>query len=101
MEVRRASGEVRLDTGSGSIEYQGSPMGECRFDTSSGHIRLELPASLNADLDLHTSSGTVNVGWSTVKGLVRKNEVRGTIGDGGEVSIYARIGSGGIDLLRR
>lgn len=82
MEVRRASGEVQLNTGSGSIEYQGSPAGECRFGTNSDHFRLELPAGLNADLDVHTSSGTVDVGWPTVKGVVRKDEVNGTIGGG-------------------
>lgn len=97
-EVRRATGPARLTTGSGRVDYQGSPQGDCRFTTGSGGISLRMPANLNARVDLHTGSGSVQVGYP-VEGLVTRSEVQGTIGRGGPTTIFAETGSGGIDLV--
>jgi DUF4097 and DUF4098 domain-containing protein YvlB len=97
-DVRGAVGTTRLSTGSGGVDYQGSPQGECRFTTGSGGIRLHLPANLNAQVDLHTGSGSVEVAYP-VEGLVTRSDVQGTIGGGGPTSIFAETGSGGIDLV--
>lgn len=97
-DVRDATGPARLSTGSGGVDYQGSPQGECRFTTGSGGIRLRLPASLNAEVDLHTGSGSVQVAYP-VEGRVTRSDVQGTIGRGGQTTIFAETGSGGIDLV--
>jgi hypothetical protein len=99
IDVQGAAGPVRLSTGSGSIDYQGSTRGNCRFETGSGGIRLRLPAELNAEVDLHTGSGSIDLGFP-VTGEISKRDVKGAIGSGGETRIYAQTGSGSIDLIR-
>lgn len=98
IDMAGAAGRVRLDTGSGSIDYMGAPEGDCRFSTGTGSVTLRLPADLSATVDLHTGSGSIEVGFA-VDGQVSKRDVEGVIGDGAQVSIYARTGSGSIDLL--
>jgi DUF4097 and DUF4098 domain-containing protein YvlB len=100
MDVQGASGRVRLDTGSGRIEYEGNPSGNCRFETGSGSITLVLPGELNVEVDLDTGSGEIDVEFG-VEGQMGKGEVKGTIGDGSQGSIYAHTGSGSIDVIRR
>ncbi len=99
VDVQGAVGRVRLSTGSGSVDYQGSPQGDCRFETGSGGIGLRLAADLNADIDLHTGSGSIDVGFQ-VFGQVSRQDVKGVIGSGGEATIWAQTGSGSIDLIR-
>jgi DUF4097 and DUF4098 domain-containing protein YvlB len=98
IDMAGAAGRVRLDTGSGSIDYMGSPEGDCRFNTGTGSISLRLPADLDATVDLHTGTGSVEVGYA-VDGQVSKRDVKGVIGSGTQMSIYAHTGSGSIDLL--
>ncbi|MGD2041431.1 MAG: DUF4097 family beta strand repeat-containing protein [Anaerolineae bacterium] len=100
IDVRDATGRALLDTGTGSIDYQGTPQGECRFESGMGSIDLRLPATLNMDVDLESGMGTVSVEYE-VAGQVSRQEVKGTIGHGGDGSIYARTGTGSIDLIRR
>lgn len=100
MEVREVEGPARLDTGSGSITYNGTPLGDCRFKTGTGSINLRLPAALDAEVDLHTGVGAIEVEFP-VAGEISKRDIKGAIGSGGEVSIYAHTGSGSIDMLRR
>jgi DUF4097 and DUF4098 domain-containing protein YvlB len=99
IDVHGARGSGRFDTGSGSIDYQGSPQGDCRFNTGSGSINLRLPADLNARVDLHTGSGSIDVAYA-VDGLVSGKDVQGVIGSGDGATIYARTGTGSIDLIR-
>lgn len=99
IDVRRVNGKVQLDTGSGSVEYQGTPQGECRFETGSGSISLRMPADLGAEVDLHTGSGSIEVDFG-VAGQISRRDVKGTIGQDNNVSIYAHTGSGNIDLTR-
>ena len=61
INVWRAVGQVRLDSGVGTLEYRGTPQGECRFTTGTGTIILNLPADVNARVDLSTGMGEVRV----------------------------------------
>lgn len=97
IDVREAQGRVQLDTSSGSIDYQGVPVGDCSFKTGSGSIDVRLPSGLDARVDLHTGSGSVNVNFA-VDGEQSRQTVVGVIGSGGDTSIYARTNSGGISL---
>jgi hypothetical protein len=100
IDVRGAQGSVHLDTGSGSLDYEGIPQGGCRFETGTGSIVLRLPSDLDADVELETGSGTVDVRFA-VEGTVSRSHVKGTVGGGGEVSIYAHTGTGNIDVVSR
>jgi DUF4097 and DUF4098 domain-containing protein YvlB len=97
IDVEGAKGWVRLETSSGSIDYTGSPAGDCSFRTGSGSIDLRLPSELDARVDLHTGSGSIRVNYP-LEGEQGKNDVRGVIGSGEDVSINARTSSGGISL---
>ena len=97
IDVRDAQGWVRLETSSGSIDYAGSPDGDCSFKTGSGNIDLQLPSDLDAEVDLHVSSGTIRVGYP-LEGEYDKHDVQGIIGSGRGLSINARTSSGSITL---
>lgn len=98
VDVRGATGPARLRSGSGRVDYEGSPQGDCRFTTGSGGISLRLPARLDAEVDLHTGSGSVRVDYP-VEGRITRTDVQGTIGRGGATIIFAETGSGSIDLI--
>jgi hypothetical protein len=100
IDVSAGGSPANLKTGSGGIEYEGTPQGDCRFETGSGGIELRLPATLNVAVDLSTGSGSIDVGYD-VSGQVSRNKVKGTIGAGGQGSIYAHTGSGSIDLEKQ
>ena len=97
IDVVDAQGWVRLETSSGSIDYSGSPEGECSFKTGSGNIDLRLPSDLDAEVDLHTSSGSIRVDYP-LEGESDRQDVQGIIGSGRGVSINARASSGSITL---
>ena len=101
IEVVGSRGQVRLDTGAGELDYQGDPQGICRFETGAGSITLRLPANLNAELDLGTGIGRVDLGGFDVVGDVSPGEVDGTVGTGQDAQIQARSGAGEINLVRR
>ena len=98
IDVRDAEGWVRLETSSGSIDYSGSPEGDCSFKTSSGSIDLRLPSDLDAEVDLHTGSGSIRVNYPFEADEQGKHDVKGTIGSGRGLSINASTGSGSITL---
>ena len=100
IDVRVAAGTARLDTGAGSLRYQGMPQGECRFETGAGNITLTLPADLNVRVDLQTGAGDIDVDYA-VDGRVTRQAVQGVIGSGAEGTIYAHTGAGNIDVVRR
>jgi hypothetical protein len=100
IDVRVAAGTARLDTGAGSLRYQGMPQGECRFETGAGDITLALPTDLNVRVDLETGTGDIDVDF-VVDGEVTRREVQGVIGSGAEGTIYAHTGAGNIDVVRR
>ncbi len=95
-----AGGEIQVNTGAGDIDYQGRPSGTCRFDTGRGHIKLRLPADINARVELETMDGDIDVDWPIV-GYETHRRVRGNIGSGDEGKIRADTGKGDIDVIRQ
>lgn len=95
-----SSSEVSLDTGSGSIDVEMlTDIDRLEVDTGSGSITVRAPAGLGATVDIETGSGGIDVDFPLEVRSVRRDHVRGTIGDGrGEISIDT--GSGSIKLLR-
>lgn len=94
------SRDVMLDTGSGSIDVElTTDVDRLEADTGSGGITVRAPASLGATVDIETGSGGIDLDFPVEVRSVRRDRVRGTIGDGrGEIIIDT--GSGSIRLLR-
>jgi DUF4097 and DUF4098 domain-containing protein YvlB len=100
IQILGANGEIQVNTGAGDIDYQGHPQDTCRFDTGRGHIKLRLPADINARVELETSDGDIDVDWPIV-GYETQRRVRGNIGSGDEGTIRADTGNGDIDVIRQ
>jgi len=101
IDVQRVtSREVLLDTGSGSIDVElTTDVDRLDADTGSGSITVRAPAGLGATVDIETGSGGIDLDFPVEVRTVRRDRIRGTIGDGrGEISIDT--GSGSIRLIR-
>ena len=101
IELERVSAaQVVLDTGSGSIDIElMSDIDRLSADTGSGSVTVRAPAGLGATVDIETGSGGIDLDFPLEVRSVRRDHVRGTIGDGrGEIKIDT--GSGGVRLIR-
>lgn len=101
IDVEDATGPVNLDTGAGEIDYAGEPRGTCTFSTGAGNVMLRLPGDLDAELELHTGIGDIELGGFDVDGNITEMEVDGVIGSGEGAFIEARTGVGNIGLDQR
>ena len=93
--ARTINGSIRLSTsqGASATTVNGSITasfgetswdGEVAFETVNGSIRLEVPAQINANLDIRTSNGritTADLPITTTRSSRRR--VEGTLGEGG------------------
>jgi DUF4097 and DUF4098 domain-containing protein YvlB len=115
LQARSGDGSVRADgrlsavdvrTGDGSVAVTaaaGSAMtGDWNFVTGDGSVRLGLPADFAAEVDAHTGDGAVSIEGLSLKvsGTLRRNAVRGTLGNGGRM-LTLRSGDGSITLSSR
>jgi hypothetical protein len=116
-------GKVDVDTGDGSVRIAGAPTSlrahtgdgsvalaleagtaikeNWEITTGDGGVSLELPGSINAELDASTGDGTINAsdfGLQTDRDS--KNELRGRIGAGGS-TLKVRTGDGGITIAKK
>lgn len=97
---RVTSRDVVLDTGSGSIDIElTGDVDRLDADTGSGSITVRAPAGLGATVDIETGSGGIDLDFPVEVRSVRRDRVRGTVGDGrGEIHIDT--GSGSVRLIR-
>ena len=120
IDVGPATGSVDATTGAGdvTIRLEGADNHSVRVSSGSGEVTLDVPANLNATLDLETAytnnyrrktrinsdfpvSPTETTTWDDAHGTPRKYvRVRQTIGRGGPV-IRIRTVNGDINLRRR
>jgi len=93
--------DVIVDTGSGSVEIELlSDVDELNVDTGSGAVTVYAPGDLGGSLDIESGSGGIDVDFEVQVRTVRRDMMRGELGDGrGEIVIDT--GSGSIKLLRR
>jgi hypothetical protein len=91
-------GSLSASTGSGDIEIQGQQRGDWQLSAGSGNVRLRLSGDKSFEVDLHTSSGSIDVDFPvTVQGSFRKNELRGKVGAGAYL-MRVHTGSGDIEI---
>jgi DUF4097 and DUF4098 domain-containing protein YvlB len=95
---------VRARTGDGSVRIQAekgsAPTGDWEVTTGDGSVTLEIPEGFDAELDAHTGDGGIHMNGitvSNVSGEIRRNTVRGRLGNGGKV-VRLRTGDGSITL---
>lgn len=103
IEISGLSGtEVRTSTGSGGIRLElGRQPGNISASAGSGGVTLRLPAGLNAEIEARTGSGGITTDFPVTMDEVRRNSLRGRIGDGSGGRIRVSTGSGGIRIERR
>ena len=93
--------EVSVDTGSGSVDLVLlRDVDALDVDTGSGSVTIRAPEDLGGTVDLSTGSGGIDMDFAVQVRSVRRDEVRGTLGDG-RGTIRIETGSGGIRLLKR
>jgi hypothetical protein len=90
-----------LHSTSGSIEAELAVIDQdtsaMSLSTVSGNINLYLPDDASFDLDINTVSGEINTEFKVLVESVKKNQLRGEVGDGG-INIELRTISGDISL---
>ncbi|HVB37102.1 MAG TPA: DUF4097 family beta strand repeat-containing protein [Vicinamibacterales bacterium] len=105
----RASGRVsavEVRSGDGSVSVNAEPGSSMTSDWSvvsgDGSITLGLPSDFNAEVDAHTGDGSVSINGLALKvsGTLRRNTIRGTLGNGGR-QLTIRSGDGSIILNSR
>jgi DUF4097 and DUF4098 domain-containing protein YvlB len=97
---RVSSSSIKIEAGSGGIELglTSSPR-DVRIEAGSGNVTLGMPASLSAELDLKTGSGSISTDFPVRTTRMERDHLRGTVGDGaGRIRVEA--GSGSIRLRR-
>ena len=91
---------LNTHTSDGRMEVTVAPgsamMRSWSMRTGDGGIRLRLPKDFNADLDVHTGDGHLDVEMPvTVSGRIGGHEMRGKLGSGGEL-LTVRSGDGSV-----
>ncbi len=103
IRIVEAQGAVEsLKTSSGRIyvelEKVDEDASQMSLQSSSGDISLFLPADIDAEVDIRTTSGQISTNFRiSVEGTMEKNDLQGTIGDGG-ILIRLRATSGDVSL---
>jgi len=100
--VRGINGGFHAEAGSGDIRGEGSPKNLWSVRTGSGNVNLRVPSEAAFDVDISTSSGSVNMGHAvatTVQGHVGESH-KSVIGKvrGGGPAISVHTGSGDISV---
>jgi DUF4097 and DUF4098 domain-containing protein YvlB len=97
LRARSGDGSVRIHAAKGS-----TASGDWEVTTGDGSITLEIPDGFSGDLDAHTGDGRVHtedVTISNVDGQMRRNSLKGRLGNGGH-TVRLRTGDGSITLRR-
>ena len=96
---RVSAPEISLDTGSGEVELELlDDVEELVVDTGSGEVTLRLPPELGAEIEVDSGSGGIDVDLPVEVREVKRNYMRGTLGDG-RGRIMVDTGSGTIRLI--
>lgn len=94
-----SSPDVYLDTGSGRVEVDLlQDVNDLVIDTGSGSVVIRMPAGVGAEVEVDTGSGGIDVDIPLEVRQVRRNYIRGLLGDG-RGRIRVDTGSGSVRLI--
>lgn len=123
LSIENVSGEMKIDLVNGSIvakglmndsdinsvngsievSYQGisKDLKDISIDTVNGRIELNVPAEINANVDIETMHGSIrnDFGLSADKNMFSGKNLHGTIGSG-DIRISIESVNGGVRLLK-
>ena len=92
------NGGLKAGTGSGDIEVNGTPTSDWKLDTGSGSVRLTVGSSARFNLDANTGSGTVRTQQPiSMQGDINKHHVIGSVNGGGP-TLRISTGSGDVEI---
>lgn len=95
------TGEILVDTGSGAVTLDFlTPPEDVVVDTGSGAVRLFVPEGLDAEIQVETGSGGIDVDLPLVERMARRRSFRGLAGSG-MGRIFIDTGSGGVQIRAR
>jgi Toastrack DUF4097 len=101
--VTTAKGAVNATTGNGDIDVRIKSMpveGDMRFNSGSGSIRVMLPATYNGRIDASSGNGNLSSDFDiSIVGRLDSHHIRGTIGSGGPL-MRLSTGNGTIELRK-
>lgn len=81
----------------GSADWEGTNI----FKTTNGSITLELPATLNAELEARTTNGSITTDFPIqVQGRIDRRKLSGSIGSGGDRRLEVKTVNGSIKIRR-
>ena len=104
-QIRATSsgGPVRANTVNGSIEVRmGTFSGteSLQYSTVNGSVRVHLPASVNADIEMSTVNGSLNTEFPlTMQGRMDRHQIRARLGTGGPRLSFSTV-NGSVELLK-
>jgi hypothetical protein len=83
--IDQKEGDLRLESSSGDVEVKTKIFPQYKYyvETSSGYIRLLLPQDSNAEVELETSSGSLDCKLPLTVSSVSRNLLKGKLGEGG------------------
>ena len=84
-----------IQVAAGSIDYEGSGIGQSSLTTAAGSVTVSLPADVNVEVLLTVGAGTISIGFPVV-GLVEDQRIDGIIGTGVDGRIEASVAAGEI-----
>lgn len=101
--VATAKGAVDATTGNGDIDVRIKALpveGDMRFNSGSGSIRVMLPANYNGRIDATSGNGNLSSDFEiSIVGRLDSHHIRGTIGSGGPL-MRLSTGNGTIELRK-
>ncbi len=99
VNLDRLEGEGTFDSTNGSIHVsiaEGiAPIG---LESTNGSLHLALPADYDGMLDVKTSNGSIHSDFPVVVRKMKKNQLSGRIGAGGDCKVVLRSTNGSIHL---
>ena len=87
-----------IEVAAGSIDYEGSGIGQNSFTVAAGSVAVRLPADVNVEVLLTVGAGTISIGFPVV-GLVEDQRIDGIIGTGVDGRIEASVAAGEIMVI--
>lgn len=98
IEAKNVGGRVESETTNGSIDVELTEVAanaDMSFETANGSVTLALPSDVSANLDAHTTNGSIQSDFPImVQGKMRRTRVTGEInGGGGRIDLRTVNGS--------